>query len=111
MSARYICVMSITMMDWHGHEKTINLDDLISKVDRKVAGGAVAVALADLDRFAELNEARGRDAGDKVLQVWIETLTKSLPKDAIVGRLGGDEFGIALPNASAENALILLDEV
>jgi PleD family two-component response regulator len=46
-----------------------------------------------------------------VLEVWIETLTGSLPKDAIVGRLGGDEFGVALPNASAENALILLEEV
>jgi len=102
--------MSITM-NWHGHEKTIDPGDLIAKINRKVAGGAVAVALADLDRFGELNETKGREAGDKVLQVWVETLTQSLPPDAIVGRLGGDEFGIALPNASAENALILLDEV
>ena len=89
----------------------ISMENLISEVNRKVAGGAVAVALTDLDRFAELNDLHGRAAGDRVLQVWIETLTHSLPKDAIVGRLGGDEFGIALPNASAENALILLDEV
>lgn len=98
-------------MNWHGHEKTIDISDLIANVDRKVAGGAVAVALTDLDRFGELNDTLGRDAGDRVLGVWIETLTRSLPKDAIVGRLGGDEFGIALPNASAENALILLNEV
>ena len=98
-------------MNWHGHEKAIDADELIARVDRKVAGGAVAVALTDLDRFAELNQTQGRAAGDRVLQVWIETLTQSLPKDAIVGRLGGDEFGIALPNASAENALILLDEI
>src|SRR4051794_20112196 len=98
-------------MNWHGHEKAINVDDLIAKVDRKVAGGAVAVALTDLDRFGELNDTNGRAAGNKVLEVWVETLTQSLPKDAILGRLGGDEFGIALPNASAENALILLDEV
>lgn len=98
-------------MKWHGHEKIINADDLIAKVDQKVTGGPVAVALADLDRFGELNQTQGRAAGDKVLQVWVETLTQSLPKDAIVGRLGGDEFGMALPNASAENALILLDEV
>jgi diguanylate cyclase (GGDEF)-like protein len=103
-------VMSITM-DWHGHEKTVELDDLVGKVDRAVGGGAVAVALTDLDRFGELNDARGREAGDRVLQVWVDTLTGSLPKDAIVGRLGGDEFGVALPNASAENALILLEEV
>ena len=102
--------MGITV-NWHGHEKTIDVNDLIGQVDRKVAGGTVAVAVTDLDRFGVLNDTHGRAAGDKVLQVWIETLTQSLPKDAIVGRLGGDEFGIALPNASAENALILLDEV
>ena len=99
------------MMDWHGHDKTIDVEDLVANVDRAVAGGAVAVALADLDRFAELNERHGREAGDRVLETWIKTLTGSLPKDAIVGRLGGDEFGIALPNASAENALIMFEEL
>jgi diguanylate cyclase (GGDEF)-like protein len=98
-------------MNWHGHEKTINIEELVTQVDRTVAGGAVAVALTDLDRFAQLNDELGREAGDRVLEVWINTLTRSLPKDAIVGRLGGDEFGVALPNASAENALILLEEV
>lgn len=98
-------------MNWHGHEKTLDIDDLVANVDGRVADGAVAVALTDLDRFGELNERHGRDAGDRVLETWIATLIGSLPKDAIVGRLGGDEFGIALPNASAENALILLEEV
>jgi diguanylate cyclase (GGDEF)-like protein len=98
-------------MNWHGHEKTIDLDDLIAKIGHQVGDGAVAVAVTDLDRFGELNDTAGRAAADKVLQVWVDTLTRSLPKDAIVGRLGGDEFGVALPNASAENALILLDEI
>lgn len=102
--------MSI-MMNWHGHEKTIDIDDLVAQVDERVGGGAVAIALTDLDRFGELNDTKGRDAGDRVLAVWIDTLTRSLPTDAIVGRLGGDEFAVALPNASAENALILLEEV
>lgn len=99
------------MMNWHGHEKTIDIDDLVAQVDERVGGGAVAIALTDLDRFGELNDTKGRDAGDRVLAVWIDTLTRSLPTDAIVGRLGGDEFAVALPNASAENALILLEEV
>src|SRR4051812_29409827 len=102
--------MGITM-NWHGHEKTVDIDALVGRVDRAVAGGPVAVALTDLDAFGQLNEEQGREAGDRVLEVWIETLTGSLPKDAIVGRLGGDEFGVALPNASAENALILLEEI
>jgi diguanylate cyclase (GGDEF)-like protein len=102
--------MSIDM-NRHGHEKTIEIDDLVAEIDHAVGGAAVAVALTDLDRFGELNDEQGRQAGDRVLEVWIQTLTASLPNDAIVGRLGGDEFGLALPNASAENALILLEEV
>lgn len=102
--------MSIAL-DWHGHERTVDVSDLVKQVDRAVSGGAVAVALTDLDRFGEFNEQHGRAAADRALQMWVDTLTGSLPKDAIVGRLGGDEFGIALPNASAENALILLDEI
>jgi diguanylate cyclase (GGDEF)-like protein len=90
---------------------TVDIDDLVDRIDARVGGGAVAVALTDLDRFARLNEERGRAAGDRVLDVWVATLTGSLPDHAIVGRLGADEFGIALPNTSAENALILLEEV
>lgn len=103
--------MSISI-NWHGHERTVDVDDLVGRIGQQVGEtGPVAVALTDLDRFGELNETRGREAGDRVLETWIETLTGSLPTDAIVGRLGGDEFGIALPNTSAENALILLEEI
>ncbi len=102
--------MSINL-NWHGHQRTVEVDELVRQVDAAVVGGTVAVALTDLDRFGELNDERGREAGDRVLEVWVATLTASLPDEAIVGRLGGDEFGIALPNASAENALILLEEV
>jgi diguanylate cyclase (GGDEF)-like protein len=98
-------------MKWHGHEKTVEIDDMVRRIDGRVDGGAVAVALADLDEFGRLNAEQGRDVGDEVLSVWIKTLTGSLPKEAMVGRLGGDEFAIALPNASAENALILLEEI
>ena len=98
-------------MKWHGHDRTVDIDEFVTRVDERVGGGAVAVALTDLDRFGELNETRGREAGDRVLQVWVDTLIASLSDDAVVGRLGGDEFAIAFPNASAENALIQLEEV
>jgi diguanylate cyclase (GGDEF)-like protein len=72
---------------------------------------AVAVALTDLDGFAGLNNTYGRDAADDVLRTYERTLSGSLPADAIVARIGGDEFAVALPDASAESALILLEEV
>lgn len=98
-------------MNWHGHERTVDIDEMVARIDGVVGGGAVALALTDLDEFGRLNEEKGREAGNKVLEVWIRTLTGSLPSDAIIGRLGGDEFAIALPNATAENALIQFEEV
>jgi diguanylate cyclase (GGDEF)-like protein len=72
---------------------------------------AVAVALCDLDEFSPLNDRHGRDAADTVLRSVERTLTGSLPAGAIVARIGGDEYGVALVDTTAENTLILLEEV
>lgn len=71
----------------------------------------LAVALCDLDDFAGINERLGREAGDAVLRDWERTLTGSLPADATVVRVGGDEYAAALPDHSAESALIVLEEI
>jgi diguanylate cyclase (GGDEF)-like protein len=54
----------------------------------------VALLYLDLDRFKELNDTFGHGAGDRALEVLAERLTRSLPKDAVLGRLAGDEFAI-----------------
>lgn len=85
----------------------------ISTLDRLLHDGSapLAVALTDLDGFAELNSAHGHSTGDRVIAAWERTLVGSLPKEATVVRLGGDEHAVALPGHSAESALILLEEV
>ena len=72
---------------------------------------AVAVAFVDLDGFGSFNDRAGRDAGNEVLAAFGRLLAGSLPGDAIVARIGGDEWAVALPGIGAESALILLDEV
>jgi diguanylate cyclase (GGDEF)-like protein len=71
----------------------------------------VAVAFVDLDGFGQFNDRAGRVAGDDLLQAFGRLLTGSLPADAIVARIGGDEWAVALRGLGAESALILLDEV
>ena len=71
----------------------------------------VAVAVSDIEDFTGMNERHGRDGADGVLRTYERTLRGSLPKDAILGRLGGDEYAMALPATTAENALILLEEI
>jgi len=59
-------------------------------------GRPVAFALVDLDRFKEVNDRFGHAQGDAVLQVVGEELTRLRASDLAV-RLGGDEFGLLMP--------------
>jgi len=91
----------------------VSASEWIDRIDRYFHHGAVpvAVALSDLDGFAPINDQHGREAGDRVLTVWEKTLLANVPSDAVVVRIGGDEYAVALPGSSAENALILFEEI
>ncbi|MHA3903098.1 GGDEF domain-containing protein [Castellaniella sp. WN] len=63
--------------------------------------------MLDIDRFKQLNDTRGHAAGDLVLQVFAKTIRAAIRPHDLFGRLGGEEFGIALPDtAPAEVAAI-----
>lgn len=98
-------------MEWDGHDRIVDTADFVAAVDALGQSQPVAIALTDLDGFGPLNDELGREAGDLVLAAWMRTLHGSLPRGAVIRRLGGDEFAIGLPNTSAENALIVLDEI
>jgi diguanylate cyclase (GGDEF)-like protein len=95
-----------------GLMKKLEIAEFLALVDKKAgAGTAMAMVATDLDNFAALNSAAGHEAGDQALASWERTLTGSLPKEAIIGRLGGDEYSVALPEFSAETALIVFEEI
>jgi diguanylate cyclase len=98
-------------MAWDGHEKVVEIEDFVAAVDDAIGDDAVAVIVTDLDNFRAINDEFGHDVGDEVLEVWRTTVIGSFPSSAIIGRLGGDEYAIALPATSAESALILMEEV
>lgn len=75
------------------------------------ATGPVTLALIDVDHFATLNQAFGTAAGDAVLRRIERALLGSLPPEAAVGRIGGDEYAVVFPDQVAESALILMEEV
>ena len=62
-------------------------------------GTPLCLIFIDLDRFKQINDRFGHATGDRVIQHVAETLVEHVRQSDIVGRLGGDEFGIALTHA------------
>lgn len=65
-------------------------------------GGRAAVVVADLDRFKELNDGFGHAAGDQALTAFADSCHRAIGSRGLVGRLGGDEFLLLVPDAGAE---------
>lgn len=64
----------------------------------------LAVVLLDLDHFKNVNDTHGHLAGDKVLKTIASLLHTSVRKDDAVGRYGGEEFVLVLPNCPIDRA-------
>jgi diguanylate cyclase (GGDEF)-like protein len=65
----------------------------------------VALLLFDLDRFKEINDSAGHQAGDRVLQAFCDLVGASIRPGDLFGRLGGEEFAYLLVDASMAYAL------
>ena len=68
-------------------------------------GHPLAVIMFDLDHYKQVNDAYGHVIGDKVLEETAAHCNKQLRKGDIIGRYGGDEFSILLPETQLPQAL------
>ena len=88
-------------------------DDLTGLANRRrleqgltegLATGTMQVALLDLDDFKGVNDALGHAVGDRLLIAVAERLLRAAGPDALVARMGGDEFAVLLTGATADAA-------
>ena len=70
------------------------LQQLIARAQR--SRKQVALLYFDVDRFKDINDTYGHAAGDTCLESLANRLSRALPKNAISGRLAGDEFAVAI---------------
>ncbi len=71
----------------------------------QVDGKNFGLLLLDIDDLKRTNDSMGHDAGDALLCAFAERLASVAPPDAVLGRLGGDEFGLAATSLSDSAAL------
>ena len=70
-----------------------------------------SIILVDIDYFKAVNDKYGHIVGDKVLIEFAHLLKRSIRKDDVIGRWGGEEFLIILPHTHLEKALYLAEKL
>lgn len=78
------------------------LDGEISRAER--FGGGLALILADLDDFKQVNDRYGHQTGDDVLRTFADILRETVREIDLPSRYGGEEFAVLLPQTDLEGA-------
>ncbi|WP_164704604.1 putative bifunctional diguanylate cyclase/phosphodiesterase [Blastococcus litoris] len=114
VNVREIAALAVTRREALTDELTglANRRALLRRVEELSAEGTpVALALLDVDKFKEVNDALGHAAGDDLLRLVARRLEPALRAGDVLGRLGGDEFAVVAalePNAPAADVALAL---
>jgi diguanylate cyclase (GGDEF)-like protein len=85
---------------------------LESEVERcKRARTTLALAMVDIDHFKRVNDTYGHPVGDHVIRTLAQLLRRRLRKSDIVGRYGGEEFALFMPDTGAAGAAVILENL
>ncbi len=71
----------------------------------------ICLVMIDIDEFKQVNDRYGHPAGDTVLRSLASSLTGSLRQIDVVGRYGGEEFGVILLDTDPKSAKVVVDRL
>lgn len=71
----------------------------------------LALLAFDMDHFKQVNDTFGHAAGDEVLKRLARAITRHVRRTDLVGRTGGEEFVVALPTSSADQAAAIAEQI
>lgn len=87
-------------------------DRIAQEVERAHRNGKpMSMAMVDMDHFKQVNDAWGHPMGDQVIKTLAHLLRQRLRHQDSIGRYGGEEFAVVLPECTAADAMRLLDDV
>ena len=70
-----------------------------------------SMMVADLDHFKSINDRYGHHAGDLALKAFTNVCRQEIRESDILGRLGGEEFGLMLPETTIQHAQVLAERI
>jgi diguanylate cyclase (GGDEF)-like protein len=80
-----------------------NRSGMLDALERAIRSSVpLSLLFIDLDRFKEINDTMGHQAGDELLREMARRLSAAVPAQALVARPGGDEFVVLMPGPRAE---------
>lgn len=81
----------------------------VSRSERE--GTLFSLAIFDLDNFKRLNDRYGHPEGDRALKSVVETMRATIRRHDLLGRYGGEEFALLMPNTGKETAIRVAERV
>lgn len=78
---------------------------------RRQENGVLSYVMLDIDHFKNINDTYGHATGDRVLKSLARFLQQRLRRSDVIGRYGGEEFAIILPDTPLEQAYALMQEL
>jgi diguanylate cyclase (GGDEF)-like protein len=72
---------------------------------------SLSFIMTDIDYFKKVNDNYGHATGDAVIQLFAEILQSNTRKVDLVGRFGGEEFSLALPGLTDEEAFVVAERI
>ncbi|WP_076592127.1 GGDEF domain-containing protein [Herminiimonas arsenitoxidans] len=89
----------------------LNRGAVFDRAEHYLKTSTLALIVLDIDFFKRINDEFGHPTGDSVLRELVQKLKSSLNGIGEIGRVGGEEFTVLLPNHNSSEAIIIAEDI